>query len=109
MWDLLAYSQASINLGIKRTELALFGEHIKDSFWFSTGNAQFSIEVGELKRTVGDVIILHAALVVFFDEVINGLAAQYPVGGVDIALEDGGAEDDGGGALGVDCLLDTVQ
>ncbi len=109
MRDLLAHSQATINLGIIRAELTFFCEHIKDGFRFSTSDALFSIEVGEFKRTICDVIILHAALVVFFDEVINGLTTQYPVGGVDVALKDCRAEDDGGGTLGVNCLLDAVQ
>jgi hypothetical protein len=109
MRDLFANSEASIDLSIKGTELALFGEHIEDSFRFRASNALLSIEVWEFKRAISDVIILHAALVIFFDEIINSLPAQYPVGGVDVTLEDGGTEDDGGGALGVDCLLNAIQ
>ena len=52
---------------------------------------------------------MYTSLVVFFDEVVDGLTAEDPIGGIDIALEDGGTEDDGCIALCIDGLFDAVQ
>lgn len=67
MGNLFANSESCIDLSIEGTELALLGEHIEDSFRLRASDALFSIEVRELQRAIGDVIILDAALIIFFD------------------------------------------
>lgn len=109
MGNLFTNSQSSVYLGIEGAEFAVLFEHIEDFFGGMTGDALLSVKEGEFQRTVGDVIILYTSLVVFFDQIVDGLTAEDPIGGVDVALEDGGTEHDGGIALGVDGFFDAVQ
>lgn len=54
-------------------------------------------------------MVLSGALVVLFDEVVDGLPAEYPVGGVEVGLVDGGGQHDAAVALGLEYLLDAGQ
>jgi hypothetical protein len=68
-----------------------------------------AIKEGHFQRAIGYIIILNASLVVFLNKIVDGLIAQDPVSGVDVALEDGGTEDDRGIAFGEYGLLDAVD
>lgn len=105
MRNLLANPQPSVELSVKGTGFTVASEDVEDGFWFVAVDAGVAVEEGIFEGTVGNIVVLNAALVVFFDEVVDGLIAENPVGRVDIALEDGGAEHDAGVALGVNGLL----
>ncbi len=109
MGNLLANSESSVYLCILGAEFAVFFEHIEDLFGLMTGDALLSVKEGEFQWAISDVIILYTPLIVFFDQIVDGLSAEDPIGGIDVALEDGGAEHDGCIALGVDGLFDAVQ
>lgn len=80
------FSEVRIRLLILRTMCALFGEYIKDRLRLSTEHTLLAIKERLIKWTIGNIMIPDISLIVFFDEIINILIAQYPPIGIDIGL-----------------------
>lgn len=109
MRDLLANPESGVELGIEGAGLAVAREYVEDGLGLPAVDAGRAVEEGIFEGAVGDVVVLDAALVVFLDKVVDGLVAEYPVGRVDVALEDSGAQHDARVALGVDGPLNAVD
>lgn len=109
MRNLLANSESCIDGCVKWAKVTLFSEHIEDGLFFVAFDALLPIEIRGLQGTVCDVIIFYASLIVFFNKIVDSLVTENPVSGIDIALEDSGAQDNGRIAFSVDGLLDAVN
>lgn len=71
-------------------------------------DALLAVEEREIQRAISNIVILNTPLIVLLYKVIDGLIAEDPVGGVDVALENGWTEYNGTLAFGICYFLDAV-
>ncbi len=72
-------------------------------------NALFAIEERSSDGAVGNVMILPAALIVLLDDVVDGLTAEDPIGGVKIRLEYSGTQYSGSATVAMDDTFNGVE
>ena len=109
MWDLFASPFVCIDLSIVGASCAFSGLDIENIVLSVALDASFPIIEGKIYWTVGDIVILDAALIVLLDQVINGHVAEDPVWGIYVGLEDSWAEDHFLLAVGVESAFDSIQ
>lgn len=78
-----------VEKSIKRASITFGSLHVEERKTFVTLNTLFAIKERTGDRTVCNIMVLSATLIILFDDVVDGLPPKYPIGGVKIRLEYG--------------------
>lgn len=89
--------------------IALFCFHIENRIFTLARDALFAIEEGSGNRAVCNIRILHASLVVLFNNAVDTLSAEYPVYSIEIALKDSWRQNNAATAVRIDYRLDAIE